>query len=72
MGVLLCLKVLEANHSYKNFLLKRLSVTYRSKRVQGLRKHKFLIYNAQHPVYWVAAGSLFEVFLQVITDVQPF
>lgn len=64
MGVLLCLKGLEANHSYKYFLLKRLSVNYRSKRVQGLRKRGFLIYNIQHPVYWAAADSFFVVFLQ--------
>lgn len=66
MGVLLCLKVLEENHSYKYFLLKRLPVTYRPKRVQGLCKHKFPIYNTQHAVQWVAADSLFEVFPQVI------
>lgn len=70
MGVVLCLKGLETNHSYKYFLLKRLSVTSRTKRIEGLRKHEFLIYNMQRPVYGVAAGSLFVVFLQVITEVN--
>lgn len=69
MGVVLCLKELKANPSYKYFLLKRLSVTQRTKRVEGLHKHEFLIYNKQHPMYGVAAGSLFVMFLQVITEV---
>lgn len=58
MGVVLWLKGLEANHSYKYFLLKRLSLTYRTKRVEGLPKHELLIYNTQRPAYGVAAGSL--------------
>lgn len=70
MRMLLCLKGLQENHSYKYFLLKRLSVNYRSTRVQGLCKRGSLIGNIQHPVYCVAAGSLFVMFLQVFTEVK--
>lgn len=46
--MVLCLKGLKANHSYKYFFLKRLSVTYSTKRTERLFKLDFPLDHIMH------------------------